>query len=117
MPNERHYVHGDFGFDNALADANQLTAILDWAEMRCGDWLYDLAYLIFSDDKQVDYLHAFEQFMAAKNLNVLNIRERVQAYLLHIFLGSVFLEANRDMRDWYEEDVERYRQLISQSLF
>ncbi len=40
-------IHGDFGFDNALSDGQTITGILDWAEMKVGDFLYDVAYLSF----------------------------------------------------------------------
>jgi hygromycin-B 4-O-kinase len=113
LPTERHYVHGDFGHDNALADGGQLTAILDWAELRCGDWLYDLAYLAYYDDKQIDYIGAFQQWLEANALAIPNLISRIQAYFLHIFLGNIFLEANRNQRDWYEEDLQRYPRLLN----
>jgi hygromycin-B 4-O-kinase len=46
-PEERALVHGDAGFDNLLADAQGITAVLDWANAMYGDPLYDLAWLSF----------------------------------------------------------------------
>jgi hygromycin-B 4-O-kinase len=112
LPNERHYVHGDFGYENALADGHQLTAILDWAELRCGDWLYDLAYITYYDDLGTDYLNAFTQFAIENALVLPNFQARIRAYFLHIFLGNIFLEANRGQRDWYQDDLLRYKRLI-----
>lgn len=112
LPNQQHYVHGDFGYENALADVNKLTAILDWAELRCGDWLYDLGYMAYYDTLGVDYIGAFQQWAADTGLSVPNLQERVQASYLHIFLGNIFLEANRNQRDWYEEDIKRYKAFI-----
>lgn len=112
LPNGRHYVHGDFGYDNALAEANHLTAILDWAELRCGDWLYDLVYMAYHDSLGVDYIGLFRQWSDAQGLVIPNLTERVAACFLHIFLGNIFLEANRNQRDWYEEDVERYKRFM-----
>lgn len=43
----RSLVHGDLGFDNILADERGLTAVLDWANAKYGDPLYDLAWLSF----------------------------------------------------------------------
>ncbi|GAB4027819.1 hypothetical protein GCM10028809_14030 [Spirosoma gilvum] len=111
LPNEQHYVHGDFGYENALAENNRLTVILDWAELRCGDWLYDLAYMAYYDTLGVDYIALFRQWADNQGLTIPNLTERVQACYLNIFLGNIFLEANRDQRDWYHEDVERYRQM------
>lgn len=112
LPNERCYVHGDFGFDNALAERDQLTAILDWAELRCGDWLYDLAYVAYHDEQRIDYVGAFRQWADATGLIIANLTERIRVYSLSIFLGNVFLNANRGRWDWYENDVTRYGQLI-----
>lgn len=112
LPNDRHYVHGDFGYENALADGYQLTAILDWAELRCGDWLYDLAYIVYYDDLGTDYLGKFTQFATENALVLPNFQARIRAYFLHIFLGNIFLEANRDQRDWYQDDLLRYKRLV-----
>ena len=112
--NEPHYVHGDFGYENALAEENRLTAILDWAELRCGDWLYDLAYVIYHDPLDVDYISAFEQWADKRGLIIPNLQERIQGSYLNIFLGNIFLEANRNQRDWYNEDVERYKAFTRQ---
>lgn len=112
LPNERHYVHGDFGYDNVLADQRQLTAILDWAELRRGDWLYDLAYVVYHNPMDLDYIAAFRQWAARHGLLIEKLKERMQAYCLHIFLGNIFLEANRNQPDWYAEDVERYQHTL-----
>lgn len=109
LPNARHYVHGDFGYDNVLAQDGELTAILDWAELRCGDWLYDLAYVAWHDEQGIDYIGAFRRWADGKSLTVPNLTERIQAYYLSIFLGGIFLGANRGMWDWYAEDVARYK--------
>lgn len=109
LPNQRHYVHGDFGYENALADDDHVTALLDWAELRCGDWLYDLAYVAYHDSLGVDYLSLFQQWAANNGLEVPNFAQRTEAYFLHILLGNIFLEANRGQRDWYEENVVRFR--------
>ena len=118
LPNERHYVHGDFGFDNALADGHRVTALLDWAEMRVGDWLYDLAYVSWHSEPDqtlvpVDYIGVFRRWADASGLAVPHLNERIQAYYLSIFLGNAFLEANRGMWDWYADDVARYRHFFA----
>ena len=111
-PNEKHLVHGDFGYDNVLSENGQITAVLDWAEMRCGDFLYDIAYLDYYDTP-LDYTEAFGEHYASKKLSVPHFAERIQCYKLHIFLGNVFLEANRNQRDWYEEDLARLPRLLN----
>jgi hygromycin-B 4-O-kinase len=57
---ERTLVHGDLGFDNILADDQGLTAVLDWANAKYGDPLYDLAWLSFWPSP-VDWLALWRQ--------------------------------------------------------
>src|SRR5207249_1974221 len=44
-PEERQVVHGDYGYDNVLAEHGRVTGVLDWEALRYGDPLYDVAYL------------------------------------------------------------------------
>lgn len=46
-PEERAILHGDFGFDNVLAEDGRITGVLDWASLAYGDPVYDLARLDF----------------------------------------------------------------------
>lgn len=46
-PEERRILHGDFGFDNVLAEDDRITGVLDWASLAYGDPVYDLARLDF----------------------------------------------------------------------
>ena len=50
-PREKYIVHGDYGFTNVVADGDEVRGVLDWAEWKLGDFLYDVMYLDFwSDD-------------------------------------------------------------------
>lgn len=42
-PNERAFIHGDWGSNNILTMGNRLTAILDWEAAGIGDPLQDIA--------------------------------------------------------------------------
>ncbi len=41
-------VHGDMSYHQLLVEDEQVTAILDWQEAGCGDWLIDLSRLVYS---------------------------------------------------------------------
>ena len=42
-------VHGDFSYHQVMVDnKGDITGIIDWQEAGCGDWLVDLARLIYS---------------------------------------------------------------------
>jgi aminoglycoside phosphotransferase (APT) family kinase protein len=44
---QKHLVHGDFGFHNTISDGQAITGVLDWADSRLGDFLYDVVTLTF----------------------------------------------------------------------
>ncbi len=39
----KRLVHGDLGFDNVLVNKGEVAAIIDWADVGCGDWVFDMA--------------------------------------------------------------------------
>src|SRR5581483_7888047 len=47
LPPVRTLVHGDVGFDNVLVEGGRISAVLDWANMVYGDFLFDVAWLRF----------------------------------------------------------------------
>ncbi|CCW35479.1 putative homoserine kinase type II (protein kinase fold) [Chthonomonas calidirosea] len=38
-----HLLHGDLGHHNIMTDGQQITAILDWEDVLCGDPVFDIA--------------------------------------------------------------------------
>ncbi|MCA9382591.1 aminoglycoside phosphotransferase family protein [Candidatus Dojkabacteria bacterium] len=40
---EKRLVHGDLGFDNVLVNQGKVAAIIDWADIGYGDWVFDIA--------------------------------------------------------------------------
>ena len=42
-----YLLHGDYGFDNVLVDQGKISGVLDWANAKYGDFLYDVAWLDF----------------------------------------------------------------------
>ncbi len=109
-PEERHYVHGDFGFGNALVHAGQLTAIIDWAELQCGDFLFDPAYADYwnSDSRHADALRVL---LDQGNDVPAYFTERILCYKLRTGLQSIFLYSNRGDEAEYERDKVRLRKL------
>lgn len=87
---EKYLVHGDFGFDNLIVDDGQITGFLDWAESKCGDFLYNIAWLDFwSND--IKYAQEFKEYYAANKINIPYFDERIQCYRLHIGLNGLIL--------------------------
>lgn len=91
----RAVVHGDYGFDNVMCDG-RVTGVLDWAEARIGDPLYDVANL--------DYwsrLPLGDMWREHAGDDTPDFEARMVCYLLHIGLGSMVISAHlRDERDY-----------------
>jgi hygromycin-B 4-O-kinase len=109
-PEEKHYVHGDFGFGNILTDGKKITAVLDWAELLCGDFLVDIAALDYGRDSNL-YSTLFRQYCELKKIPIPYFEERLRCYKIIMALKSMYLEANRNQRDWYEEEVEKLKKM------
>ncbi len=100
-PEEKQLVHGDIGFDNVIWDGTRITGILDWAESKIGDPLWDVAWLNFwSDD--IDYANKFYHFYKRQNQIPQNYKERLCCYSLHIGLTSLAIAA-------YKNNYEEYK--------
>jgi hygromycin-B 4-O-kinase len=114
-PAERKLVHGDFGANNVLIDADTgaITAVLDWECALYGDPLFDIAGAYFWRT----WLRCMER-AAAYWENVLGAmpqyRERLTCYQLCIGLWEIYTNAvdnNAAMVDWLQR---RCRSLLSE---
>ncbi|MFN8497283.1 MAG: phosphotransferase [Anaerolineae bacterium] len=102
-PPQKYIVHGDYGFDNVVGEAGRVTGVLDWAEMRLGDFLHDVANLDFYS-KRVPYGEIWRERVAARRQDVPHFEERMRCYMLHIGLGAMLIAAaNGDRRDYIRE--------------
>lgn len=108
LPTDKYLVHGDFGFDNAVADGPHLTGVLDWAEARLGDFVYDVAYLDFWS-KQIPYARHWYAWATQRGLAVPYFTERLRCYLLTIGLNSLAIAA-------YLNDAADYAQVRARTL-
>ena len=96
-PEERYLVHGDFGFGNVLAQDEKVTAVLDWAEARYGDFLYDVAWLDLGMPK-MDFSSRFRDYYHSRRREVLNYEERIACYQFYFSLDS---------QRWYAKTGQR----------
>ena len=107
----KHLLHGDFGFDNALTDGKQITGLIDWAEARLGDFLYDVAFLIFNS-KMINYRKLWLQFLKQKEITIENMNERLLCYQLVIGLNSIAIAAHTNNEKTYQEDLKKLLNLL-----
>lgn len=113
-PEEKYLVHGDFGIDNVLFKGERVTAVLDWAEFRIGDFLYDLAILDFWSDG-IAYAIAWRLHADQKGYDVPHFEQRVQCYLLHHGLTMLAMTAYHGNKERYYSIRERIGSVLNGS--
>lgn len=89
---DKYWIHGDFGFDNVMSHGKQITGVLDWAESRLGDFVYDIAYLEFWS-KKIPYKKLWLEWAKCQRLSIANFKERMWCYGIHIGLSSLAIAA------------------------
>jgi hygromycin-B 4-O-kinase len=110
-PLERWLVHGDFGFDNAIADGERITAVLDWANMKYGDFLFDVAWLNFWPSP-VRYADLFRRYYAERGRTIPHFEERLRCYTCYIGLVALRFFAYTGQRAPYNWARDRVRTLV-----
>ena len=100
LPEERYLVHGDYGWNNVLAEGGKVTAVLDWANTLYGDFLFDIAYQTAS--AKVDYVAAFQQYYLDHNREVPHYLERIRCYQCFSSLDGLCFFAKTGNHDGYQ---------------
>lgn len=110
-PTQKWLVHGDFGFENVITDGNRITGVLDWAEMRLGDFLYDIANLDFWS-KDVPYGDLWLEYARKQRWEVRYFDERMRCYMLYIGLSGMVIAAVQNDERTYRRVRERTRSVF-----
>jgi len=110
-PPIRSLVHGDFGFDNVIVEGERITAVLDWANMKYGDFLFDVAWLNFWPSP-VSYEDLFRRYYAERGRAVLRYEERLLCYTCYIGLVALRFFAHTGQRAPYNWARDRVRTLL-----
>ncbi len=111
-PNERHLIHNDLLNRNVLVDTHRVTALLDWGCSWYGDYLYDIAHLLywwpwFTQWRNIDLLREIEQHYKKKKLDVQDFHERLWCYQMHIGLDSMAYHCYTKRWDNFEWSAKR----------
>jgi len=100
LPNDTYLIHGDLGFNNVLSDGKSLTGIIDWGDSKYGDFVYDIAWLIFWAS-EIPYYELFKNYYKSQNDEIDNYEERVNCYLCHIGLVlMIFFTKSMNYNDY-----------------
>lgn len=93
-PEDRHMIHDDLLNRNVLVDGDRITAMLDWGSSMYGDFLYDIALLVYGRDwvpawSGVDVMTLFADHYHAIGLDVPRFHERMRCYALRQGLSGI----------------------------
>jgi len=95
-PNDRSLIHGDFGFNNILSDGEKITAVIDWGDSKYGDFVYDIAWLVFWSSN-TDYVSLFKKFYSKKGIDIPYFDKRINCYFNHIAMEVLsFYDKQKD---------------------
>jgi hygromycin-B 4-O-kinase len=113
-PEERALFHDDLINRNVLVDGDRISAVLDWGSSKYGDFLYDIANLVFYRPwfpawRNIDFAAEARAHYAAIGLGVPQFSERLSCYCLRIALDGVAYSAFRER--WDEVELRARRAL------
>jgi hygromycin-B 4-O-kinase len=111
-PEERFLLHGDYGFNNVLAQDGAITAVLDWGDAKYGDFLYEVAGLILMSP-EIDYLKHFTNYYADQGREVPHLRERLRCYAIHSGLDGLRFFAKQGDQTAYEWVLKRINEVLA----
>lgn len=93
-PEDRHLIHDDLLNRNVLVEDDRIAAVLDWGSSMYGDFLYDVALLVYGRDwvpawSGVDVAALFAEHYRATGFDVPRFYERVRCYALRQGLSGI----------------------------
>lgn len=107
-------MHGDFKAANLIAEQGRITGVVDWSNLGCGDFLYDLAvYLLYlpSAERMAMLRHSLKAY-AARGYDLSHSQERVYAYILHSATGALLTMGQRHQHAEFEDLRQKIMPLL-----
>ncbi|HET9808923.1 MAG TPA: aminoglycoside phosphotransferase family protein [Candidatus Limnocylindria bacterium] len=113
-PEVRHLFHDDLINRNVLVDDDRISAVLDWGSSKYGDFLFDIANLVFYTPwfpqwRNIDFAAEALAHYKSIGLAVPNFAERLRCYTLRIALDGIAYSAFR--KRWGEVELRARRAL------
>jgi hygromycin-B 4-O-kinase len=114
-PEERHLVHGGYGYKNVLAQEGKVTAVSGWFDAMYGDFVYDIAWIDSWPPHGIDYGELCHQYYAGKGIPLPNYRERMTCYKLYSGLDGLRFFAKTNNRKSYQSVCQKLQKLLNAS--
>lgn len=87
-PEDRYLVHGNFSLPNLIGHDGQITGIVDWADARYGDFVFDVASLALWYP-ELAFPAQFAEHYQRQGLTVPHFEQRLLCYQLYIGLDAM----------------------------
>ena len=100
-PEERHLVHGGYGWNNVLVQDGEVTAVLDWVDTSYGDFVYDIAWIDFWS-RGINHAGRFHQYYAEHGLPLEHYEHRIACYKCYMGLDAMRFYAKTGDREAYQ---------------
>jgi hygromycin-B 4-O-kinase len=116
LPNPRHLVHADLLNYNVLVDDDRVSAVLDWGAAMYGDWLFDIAWLVFWQPwypawAEIDFAHEATAHFAALGVPIPDFELRLRCCEIAIGLDNQAYCAYRGEIRWPQLEAVAWRTL------
>jgi len=116
-PEDRHLIHDDLMNRNVLVDGEHVSAVLDWGSSLYGDFLYDIAKIVFYRPWRphwgdIDFAAEARGHYEAIGLAVPNFAERLLCYCLRIGLADMAYSAFRERWEQVDLKARRVREVL-----
>ena len=108
LPQKRYLVHGDYGYNNVLAENGQITAVLDWEHARYGDFVYDIAWISFWR-QEYNLPEYFKSYYAEQGMDVTHFEQRLACYTCYMGLDGMRFFAKTNNPDAYQAVCDTLR--------
>lgn len=112
-PESRRLLHADFESGNTFSDGHSITGVIDWANSKYGDPVFDIAWIGFWKE-HIDYKRFFKKYLQDKGRDVKNYEERVLCYTLYFGIGALFFFSKSNQQGSYEWTKNRLLHLVSE---
>jgi hygromycin-B 4-O-kinase len=117
LPGDRYVIHNDLLYRNVLVEDSHISVIIDWGNSMYGDFLYDIALLIyywswFPKWKDIDIKQAVFTHYKSIGLKVPDIEKRLLSYQIHIGLDGIKYAAFTENWDHLKRKTEQTLNLL-----